>query len=224
MSEFNFSRWNRERSLFDCSCLDRSFQRWSGYGYSRCLRIFAAVSGSSLATALVMGKMAYPEMKKYNYSSELASGCIASRRLIGIMITPSVAFIMIGILTEVSIGKLFIAGILPVYRRWSSMGQQYLSCVDSIRVWVQLQLNCPWSKKWDSWSYLASHTYIRTCCRRHLWRYFYCYRGRRYRRIRSIGSATGAPPAISCFICEFFEKYGKKRSDADAFINRRVYF
>jgi len=75
--------------------------------------IFAAVSGSSLATALVMGKMAYPEMKKYNYSSELASGCIAAGGSLGIMIPPSVAFIMIGILTEVSIGKLFIAGILP---------------------------------------------------------------------------------------------------------------
>jgi C4-dicarboxylate transporter DctM subunit len=75
--------------------------------------IMAAVSGSSLAVAVVMGRMAYPEMKKYNYSSELASGCIAAGGSLGIMIPPSVAFIIIGILTEVSIGKLFIAGILP---------------------------------------------------------------------------------------------------------------
>ena len=75
--------------------------------------IFAAVSGSSLATAVVMGRLAYPEMKKYNYSDELSSGCIAAGGSLGIMIPPSVAFIVIGILTEVSIGKLFIAGILP---------------------------------------------------------------------------------------------------------------
>lgn len=75
--------------------------------------IFAAVSGSSMATAMVMGRMAYPEMKKYNYSDELATGCICAGGSIGIMIPPSVQFIVIGILTEVSIGKLFIAGIIP---------------------------------------------------------------------------------------------------------------
>jgi len=75
--------------------------------------LFAAVSGSSMATAVMMGKIAYPEMKRYNYSSELSAGCISSGGTLGIMIPPSVAFVMIGILTEVSIGKLFIAGILP---------------------------------------------------------------------------------------------------------------
>ena len=75
--------------------------------------IFAAVCGSSMATAMVMGRMAYPEMKKYQYSIELASGCLCAGGSIGIMIPPSIQFIVIGILTEVSIGKLFLAGILP---------------------------------------------------------------------------------------------------------------
>ncbi len=75
--------------------------------------IFAAVSGSSMATAMVMGRMAYPEMKKYNYSDELSSGCICAGGSVGIMIPPSIQFIVIGILTEVSIGKLFMAGIIP---------------------------------------------------------------------------------------------------------------
>jgi C4-dicarboxylate transporter DctM subunit len=75
--------------------------------------LFAAVSGSSMATAMVMGRMAYPEMKKYNYSDEMACGCIAAGGSVGIMIPPSIQFIIIGILTEVSIGKLFMAGIIP---------------------------------------------------------------------------------------------------------------
>jgi C4-dicarboxylate transporter, DctM subunit len=75
--------------------------------------LFAAVSGSSIATAIVMGRMAYPEMKKYAYSDELSSGCLAAGGSLGIMIPPSIQFIVIGILTEVSIGKLFMAGIIP---------------------------------------------------------------------------------------------------------------
>jgi C4-dicarboxylate transporter DctM subunit len=67
----------------------------------------AAVCGSSMATAMVMGRMAYPD------SIELASGCLCAGGSIGIMLPPSIQFIVIGILTEVSNGKLFMAGILP---------------------------------------------------------------------------------------------------------------
>jgi len=75
--------------------------------------LFAATSGSSLATAVAMGKVAYPEMKKLRYDPRLAIGCIAAGGSLGLLIPPSMAFILIGILTEVSIGKLFMAGIIP---------------------------------------------------------------------------------------------------------------
>ncbi len=75
--------------------------------------LFAATSGSSLATAVSMGKVAYPEMKKLKYDPKLAIGCIAAGGSLGLLIPPSMAFILIGILTEVSIGKLFMAGIIP---------------------------------------------------------------------------------------------------------------
>jgi C4-dicarboxylate transporter DctM subunit len=75
--------------------------------------LFAACSGSSLAGAVAMGKIAYPEMKRFNYGSNLAVGCIAAGGTLGILIPPSMGFILIGILTELSIGKLFIAGIIP---------------------------------------------------------------------------------------------------------------
>lgn len=75
--------------------------------------LFAAVSGSSLAGAVAMGKIAYPEMKRFNYSDRLAVGCIAAGGTLGVLIPPSMTFVIIGILTELSIGKLFMAGIIP---------------------------------------------------------------------------------------------------------------
>jgi tripartite ATP-independent transporter DctM subunit len=74
---------------------------------------FAAVSGSSVATAATMGTVALPGMKKYKYSSKLALGSIAAGGTIGILIPPSIVFILYGILTEQSIGELFLAGFLP---------------------------------------------------------------------------------------------------------------
>jgi C4-dicarboxylate transporter DctM subunit len=75
--------------------------------------LFAACCGSSLASAIAMGAMAYPEMKRYHYDSKLSVGTIAAGGTLGILIPPSIGFIVIGILTELSIGKLFIAGIIP---------------------------------------------------------------------------------------------------------------
>lgn len=74
---------------------------------------FAAVCGSSLATAVTMGRVALPEMRKYKYDQGLATGCIAAGGAIGILIPPSVIFVLYGILTEQSIGKLFLAGVIP---------------------------------------------------------------------------------------------------------------
>ena len=74
---------------------------------------FAAISGSSLATAAIMGMVALPEMKRFNYDSALATGCVAAGGTLGILIPPSTIMIIYGILTEQPIGTLFIAGILP---------------------------------------------------------------------------------------------------------------
>ena len=74
---------------------------------------FAAICGSSLATGATMAKVAVPEMRKYGYDLSLATGCVAAGGTLGILIPPSIGFIIFGILTEESIGKLFMAGILP---------------------------------------------------------------------------------------------------------------
>lgn len=74
---------------------------------------FAAVSGSSIATAATMGSVSLPEMKRYNYAPTLATGCIAAGGTLGILIPPSGCMIVYGIITEQSISELFIAGILP---------------------------------------------------------------------------------------------------------------
>ena len=74
---------------------------------------FAAISGSSVATAATMGTVALPEMKKYGYGTSLATGTVAAGGTLGILIPPSATFVFYAILTEQSVGKLFIAGILP---------------------------------------------------------------------------------------------------------------
>jgi len=74
---------------------------------------FSAVCGSSLATAATMGKVALPQMRKYNYDDSLASGVIAAGGTLGILIPPSVILVIYGVTTQQDIGKLFIAGIVP---------------------------------------------------------------------------------------------------------------
>mgnify|MGYP001101041535 CR=1 FL=1 len=74
---------------------------------------FGAMCGSTNATAAAMGRVALPEMKRYNYDDALATGTVAAAGGLGILIPPSTIFIVYGILTQQSIGKLFIAGVLP---------------------------------------------------------------------------------------------------------------
>ena len=74
---------------------------------------FAAVSGSSAATAATMAKVALPSMRRFKYDDRLAAGCVAAGGTIGILIPPSIALIIYGILVEEDIGKLFIAGVIP---------------------------------------------------------------------------------------------------------------
>ena len=74
---------------------------------------FSALSGSSLASAVTMGRVALPEMQRYKYDDALATGTIAAGGTLGILIPPSAGFVVYAILTEESIGRLFIAGVLP---------------------------------------------------------------------------------------------------------------
>ena len=75
--------------------------------------VFAAICGNSQVTAMTIGKISFPEMRKANYADTLAVGGIAAGGGIGIMIPPSVGFIVYGMITEQSIGRLFMAGIVP---------------------------------------------------------------------------------------------------------------
>jgi tripartite ATP-independent transporter DctM subunit len=76
---------------------------------------FGAVCGSSPATAATMATVGLPEMKRYKYADELATGSVASGGGLGMIMPPSVVLIVYGILTEESIGKLFVAGIFPAF-------------------------------------------------------------------------------------------------------------
>lgn len=74
---------------------------------------FAAASGSSMATAASMGRLAIPEMLRYRYDPGLATGVVAASGTLGSLIPPSILLIIFGMMTETSIGKMFIAGVLP---------------------------------------------------------------------------------------------------------------
>lgn len=101
-------------SLF--RAVDRAFRRFNGgLGVATVggAAAFSAVSGSSLATAAAMGRIAIPEMTKNGYQPGFAGAIVAAGGTLGTMIPPSIIMIIYGIFTETSIGKLFIAGIIP---------------------------------------------------------------------------------------------------------------
>jgi tripartite ATP-independent transporter DctM subunit len=75
--------------------------------------VFGAVCGSSIATAATIGRIAMPEMRRLGYDDRLASASVAAGGTLGIMIPPSIMLVVYGLMTETSIGELFIAGILP---------------------------------------------------------------------------------------------------------------
>ena len=75
--------------------------------------LFSALTGSSPATCAAIGKMGIPEMRKRGYDADLATGAIAAGGTLGILIPPSITMILYGIASETSIGRLFLAGIIP---------------------------------------------------------------------------------------------------------------
>ncbi|MFK4753062.1 TRAP transporter large permease [Oceanobacter antarcticus] len=99
---------------------------------------FSAISGSSLATASTMTRVAYPEMMKQGYHPRLAAGSLAAGGTLGIMIPPSVALLLYALITEQSVGDMFLAGFLPgllayalylatvtvMVRKWKPSGEQ----------------------------------------------------------------------------------------------------
>ena len=75
--------------------------------------VFAFVTGVSIAAAAAFSRIAFPEMRRHGYERQFAVGCIAGSACLGMLIPPSVLMIVWGVLTELAIGKLFIAGIIP---------------------------------------------------------------------------------------------------------------
>lgn len=75
--------------------------------------MFAAINGSSVATAAAIGSVAYPQLKKRGYSSQLSAGSLAAGGTLGILIPPSLAMIVYGSFTDTSVAKLFMAGVIP---------------------------------------------------------------------------------------------------------------
>lgn len=89
---------------------------------------FAALSGSSVASAATMGAVAMPEMERYKYDTALATGTVAAGGTLGILIPPSTGFILFALLTEESIGQLFVAGVIPGIM---------LALLFTLTIWVQ---------------------------------------------------------------------------------------
>jgi len=106
--------------------------------------IFGAICGSASATAAMMCRVAYPQMKKYHYSDGLSTGCIASGASLATLIPPSVLLITYGIAVEESIGKLFIGGIL------TGIVLMILFII-TIQIWCALQPNIAPAGEKSSW-------------------------------------------------------------------------
>lgn len=108
------SRSGLSRELYQgCAVLFGGVRGGLGMATIGACGCFAAVSGSSLATATSMGQVAIPEMKRFNYSDRLATGVVAAGGTIGVLIPPSIILVLYGILTETSITDLFIAALVP---------------------------------------------------------------------------------------------------------------
>lgn len=105
---------------------------------------FAAVSGSSMATAATMSKVAMPAMRRYGYADSLAAGSIAAGGTLGILIPPSVIMVLYGIMTSTDIGKLFIAGIVP-----GIIGIGFYIVAISTVTWINPKLGPPGER--SSW-------------------------------------------------------------------------
>ncbi len=103
--------------------------------------IFSAISGSSLATAASMSRVALPEMKRNGYSVSLATGTLAAGGTLGIMIPPSIALLLYALITEQSVGDMFIAGVIP-----GLLGLALYCLAVAVTVWIFPNLATPGEK------------------------------------------------------------------------------
>jgi tripartite ATP-independent transporter DctM subunit len=111
---------------------------------------FASINGSSVATAATMTTVALPEMRKRNYHAGFAAGTIAAGGTIGIMIPPSVIFVLYGIMTETDIARLFFAGVVPGLLA-IVMYSATVVIVGALRPdWMPRGPRAPWSERWAS--------------------------------------------------------------------------
>lgn len=111
---------------------------------------FGAVTGSSIATVATMGAIVMPEMRRYKYHPRLATGSLAASGTLGILIPPSLIFIFYGVMTETSIGALFMAGIIP-----GILTAAMFSTIIFVRCIVTPSLGPPgpgatWAERWAS--------------------------------------------------------------------------
>ncbi|MBT5794412.1 MAG: TRAP transporter large permease [Deltaproteobacteria bacterium] len=98
--------------------------------------VFGAISGSSLATAAAVGSVAYPEMSKRNYNEPMVVGSLAGGGTLGLLIPPSLSLLIYGALTETSIGKLFMGGILPgILMAFLFMLYIFIRCTINPKLW-----------------------------------------------------------------------------------------
>ena len=98
--------------------------------------VFGAISGSSLATAAAVGSVAYPEMSKRNYNEPMVVGSLAGGGTLGLLIPPSLSLLIYGALTETSIGKLFMGGILPgILMAILFMLYIFIRCIINPKLW-----------------------------------------------------------------------------------------
>ena len=149
--------------------------------------LFGAICGSSLATAATMGAVALPEMKKYNYDPGLAAGSIAVGGTLGILIPPSIGFVIYGIMVEESIGKLFMAGILPgILLTLFYMATVYITCIIKPEKGPRAKKNNFKGKDPVTEGDLGHADSFCPCHGRDLFRYLYTHRGRRGRGLRGI--------------------------------------
>lgn len=120
--------------------------------------IFAAISGSSVATALTIGSTAIPQMKRFNYKPSYSYGVIAAGGTLGILIPPSGPLILYAIVTEASIGALFLAGLVPgvmmalIFASWASISAGWGAAVVR-KPWEGMGVVC--ARGWQSiWALL----------------------------------------------------------------------
>ena len=108
------ARAGLSRSLFEL--VNGFFGHWRGglaVSTIGACAIFGAICGSSLATVATIGRVAMPEMRRYGYDDSLSSASVAAGGTLGVLIPPSIILVIFGLLTQTSIGKLFVAAIVP---------------------------------------------------------------------------------------------------------------